>query len=100
MPRFGVEVELVFVAQRRLVVVGPEQRFVLNCVRLEPFGEQFGVRPERVGIAHGDQRRREGGRDLVGDRPGCEERVVKEVALPEYAHMIALINRRPAGVLT
>jgi hypothetical protein len=39
--RVGVEVELVFVAERRLVVVGVEERVRLDLLGAEPLGEEL-----------------------------------------------------------
>src|SRR5205823_12612461 len=77
----GVEVELVFVAERQLVVVGVEERVCLDSLRAELLGEESRVRSERVGVADGNERRRERGGEIVGDRPGCEGGVVEVVAL-------------------
>ena len=80
-PSVGVEVELVLVPERRLVVIGEEERLRLDPLRTEPLGEQLGVRFQGVRVADGDERGRERGGDVVSDRSGCEGGIVEEVAL-------------------
>jgi Bacterial protein of unknown function (DUF899) len=53
----GVEVELVLVADRRPVGIGIEERLGFHPLLAEFFGQQLGVRPERVRVSHRDQRR-------------------------------------------
>lgn len=55
------------------------------------------MRPERVGVANGDEPRRERGVEVVGNRRGCEGGVVEEATAARVCpHMM---KRRPAGVL-
>ena len=53
----SVEVELVLMVERRLVVIGIEQRLGLNSLNAKLLDEQLGMRPQRVDVSDGEQRR-------------------------------------------
>ena len=94
----GVQVELVLVAERRLVVGGEEQRLGLQSLGPEPLDQELGVRSERIDVADGDEGRREPRAQVVGHGACGEHGVLEEAAAPEYAQSTVFRKRQPAGV--